>query len=108
MPIDAARRANPKPPPSSRVILGGLAFRTLFIITLAVLTARVASPQLEKLRSVFETPDDLIRIVLGFVLCTWCVVNVFILPKDAEAYRIWLYLGLALLPLFLLCTFVVW
>ena len=60
---------------------GGLAFRTLFIIALAVLTARVASPQIEKLRSVFETPDDLIRVVLGFALCTWCVANVFVLPR---------------------------
>jgi hypothetical protein len=107
MPINAARRAVPRPP-SPGVILGGLALRTLFIIALAVLTARVASPQLEKLRSVFETPDDLIRVVLGFAICTWCVVHIFILPKDAEAYRVWLYLGLAILPLSLLCTFVVW
>jgi hypothetical protein len=105
MPMDAARKANP---PSSKVILGGLAFRTLFILAFAILTARVASPQIEKLRSVFETPDDLIRVALGFALCTWCVVNVFILPKDAEVYRIWLYLGLVILPLALLCTFVVW
>jgi Ca2+/Na+ antiporter len=105
MPVNAARNGNP---PSSKVILGGLAFRTLFIISIAVLTARVASPQIEKLRSVFETPDDLIRVALGFALCTWCVVNVFILPKDVEVYRIWLYLGLVILPLSLLCAFVVW
>ena len=105
MPMDAARKTNP---PSSKVVLGGLAFRTLFILAFAVLTARVASPQIEKLRSVFETPDDLIRVALGFALCTWCIVNVFILPKDAEVYRIWLYLGLVILPLALLCTFVVW
>jgi hypothetical protein len=108
MPINVATKANLKPPPSPRVILGGLAFRTLFIIALIVLTARVANPQIEKLRSVFETPDDLIRVALGFALCIWCAVNVFILPKDAEAYRTWLYLGLAVLPLALLCTFVVW
>jgi len=103
--MNATRKASP---PSSRVILGGLAFRTLFIMAFAVLTARVASPQIEKLRSVFETPDDLIRVALGFALCTWCVVNVFILPKDVEVYRIWLYLGLVILPLVLLCVFVVW
>ena len=105
MPMNATRKASP---PSSRVILGGLAFRTLFIMAFAVLTARVASPQIEKLRSVFETPDDLIRVALGFALCTRCVVNVFILPKDVEVYRIWLYLGLVILPLVLLCVFVVW
>lgn len=104
----AASKTDAKTPPSPRVFLGGLAFRTLFIIALIVLTARVASPQIEKLHSVLETPGDLIRVALGFALCAWCAVNIFILPKDAEAYRTWLYLGLAVLPLALLCTFVVW
>jgi hypothetical protein len=102
----AARRAPPKP--TFSVFIGGVAFRTLFIIALAILTARVSMPQIEKLWSVFETPDDLIRVALGFALCVWCLVNLFILPKDAEAYRTWFYLGLAVLPLALLCTFVVW
>ena len=35
-------------------------------------------------------------------------VNLFILPRDAGAYRTWMYLGLALLPLSVLCAFVVW
>jgi len=102
----AARRTTPKP--TYGLFIGGVAFRTLFIIALAILTARVAMPQIEKLWSVFETPDDLIRVALGFALCVWCLVNLFILPKDAEAYRTWFYLGLAVLPLALLCTFVVW
>jgi len=102
----AARRTGPKP--TFSIFIGGVAFRTLFIIALAILTARVAMPQIEKIWSVFETPDDLIRVALGFALCVWCIVNLFILPKDAEAYRTWFYLGLAVLPLALLCTFVVW
>jgi hypothetical protein len=106
MPMVAARRTNPKP--TYRVFIGGVAFRTLFIIALAILTARVAMPQIEKIWSVSETPDDLIRVALGFALCLWCVVNLFILPKDPEAYRTWLYLGLVVLPFALLCTFVVW
>jgi Ca2+/Na+ antiporter len=102
----AARRASPKP--TYGFFVGGVAFRTLFIIALAILTARVAMPQIEKIWSVFETPDDLIRVALGFALCVWCLINLFILPKDAEAYRTWFYLGLVVLPLSLLCTFVVW
>jgi hypothetical protein len=47
-------------------------------------------------------------VALGFAVCAWFIVHLFILPKDAEAYRIWLYLGLAVLPLSLLCAFVVW
>jgi len=102
----AARRTTSKP--AFSVFIGGVAFRTLFIIALAVLTARVATPQIEKIWSVFETPDDLIRVALGFALCVWCIANLFILPKDAEAYRTWFYLGLIVLPLAALCAFVVW
>ena len=56
----------------------------------------------------FETPAEVVRVVLGFAVCAFFVVNLFILPKDAEAYRTWIYLGLAVLPLSLLCAIVVW
>ena len=88
--------------------IGGVVFRTLFLLVLIVMTARVASPQIEYLRSVHETPGDLIRVLLGLGVCTWFVVNLFILPKDAGAYRTWMYLGVAVLPLSVLCAFVVW
>jgi hypothetical protein len=87
---------------------GGVAVRTIFLIILTVITARVASPQLETFRSVLETPSDLLRVGLGLTVCLWLVANVFILPKDKEAYRTWLYLGPALLPLSLLCAFYTW
>jgi hypothetical protein len=82
--------------------------RVLFLVVLMVVTARVASPQIESIWSVFETPGDLIRVALGFAVCAWFVVNLFILPKEAEAYRTWLYLGIAVLPLSLLCAIVIW
>jgi hypothetical protein len=106
MPLKAAESSSR--PPSFSLKLSGTIARTVFILLLAVLTARVASPQIESLNSLFETPDDLIRVVLGFAVCVWCVINLFILPKDAEAYRVWIYLGLAILPLSVLCTIVVW
>jgi len=90
------------------VRIGGTLVRTLFLIVLTVLTARVASPQIERLSSLYETPDDLIRVALGLGVCTWFVINLFILPKDPGAYRTWMYLGPAVLPLSLLCAFVVW
>jgi hypothetical protein len=100
------KRSEPKVP--ALIWFGGMAVRSLFLIVMTVLTARVASPQIETIRSVFETPGDLIRVALGFAVCAWFVVNLFILPKDPGAYRTWLYMGPALLPLALLCTFVVW
>src|ERR1700729_1253647 len=95
-----ARKPTPKTPVS--IWFGGVAVRTIFLIVLTVLTARVASPQIENIWSLRETPSALVRVALGFAVCVWFVVNLFILPKDAGAYRTWLYLGVAILPLSLL------
>ena len=94
--------------PPSHIWFAGVAVRTLFLIVLTVLTARVASPQIERLSSIHETPGDLIRVLMGVGVCAWFIVNLFILPKDAGAYRTWMYMGLALLPLAALCAYVVW
>jgi hypothetical protein len=102
----AADKSEPKVP--VRVRVGGNIARALFLIILTVLTARVASPQVETFRSMLETPGDLIRVMLGFGVCTFFVVNLFIPPRDDEGYRTWMYLGPALLPLSVLCAFVVW
>ena len=100
---DLAKKPTPVP-----FWTGGVAVRTIFLIVMAIVTARVASPQVETLRTVLETPSDLLRVGLGFTVCMWIVANIFILPKDAGAYRTWLYLGPAVLPLSLLCAFVSW
>ena len=103
---DKATPTETRPP--AAVWYGGVAGRTLFLIVLIILTARVASPQIERLSSVYETPGDLIRVLMGVAVCAWFVVNLFMLPKDAGAYRTWMYLGIVLLPLAILCAFVVW
>jgi hypothetical protein len=95
-------------PPSSRVRIAGMILRALFIVILFVVTARVASPQTKSFWLAYKTPGDLIRMALGLSVCLWLAVHVFILPKDAEAYRTWLYLGLAVLPLALICAYVIW
>jgi len=106
---DQADKAKPADiPPSASVWYGGILGRTLFLIVLIVITARVASPQIERLSSIYETPGDLIRVLMGVGVCGWFIVNLFILPKDAGAYRIWMYLGMLLLPLAALCAYVIW
>jgi hypothetical protein len=103
-----ARNTPVEAPPPTVVRLTGLVMRTLFILVLVVVTARVSSPQVEHLRSLYETPDDLIRVVLGFAVCVWLIVNIFILPRDAAGYRTWFYLGFLILPLSILCAYVIW
>ena len=90
------------------VWFGGLTVRTIFIASLIVITARVASPQIEQIWAIWETPSDLFRVAIGFAVCVWLAVHLFILPKDAGGYRTWLYLGAAILPLSALCAFAIW
>src|SRR6202045_5443441 len=81
----SVRKSDPRPPLS--IWIGGVAVLLLFLILLTVLTARVASPQIERLTSLYETPGDLVRVLMGLGVCSWFIVNLFILPKDAGAYR---------------------
>ena len=104
----SSRAKKPESPPSRSVWFGGVAVRTLFLIVLTLITARVASPQVEHLTSIYETPGDLIRVLIGVGICAWFVVNLFKLPKDPGAYQTWVYIGIALLPLSVLCAVVIW
>src|SRR5262249_17909706 len=98
--------------PASTIPLGlrvlAMALRAVFIGALVVVTVRVSSPQSETLSSVYETPGDLIRLALGFAVCLWIVIHLFMLPKDAEGYRAWVYLGLVVAPLAAAVAFIIW
>ena len=98
--------------PASDVSLGlrivATFLRTVFIATLLALTIRVSLPQSETIRSAYETPADLIRLLLGLALCGWLVIQFFQGPTDAQGYRTWLYLGLAAVPFAIVCLVAVW
>jgi hypothetical protein len=91
-----------------RLRTAAIVLRTLFICIIAVVTLRVSSPQSETLWSAYETPGDIIRLVLGFIVCVWIVAQLFILPKDAQGYWTWFYLGLVLVPLSLIFAVAIW
>lgn len=104
----ASTAKKPESKPPALIWFAGVAVRTLFLIVLTIITARVASPQIERLTSLYETPGDLVRVLMGVGVCSMLLVNLFILPKDAGAYRTWMYLGPVLLPLSVLCAIVIW
>ena len=91
-----------------RLRFAGIVLRTIFVGALLVITIRVATPQSETIWTVFDSLGDVIRVALGLVACIWIVAHLFMLPKDAEGYRTWIYLGLALVPLALACAIAVW
>jgi hypothetical protein len=85
-----------------------IVLRALFIGALVAVTVRVSSPQSETLASVYETPGDLIRLALGLAVCLWIVIRLFMLPRTAEGYRTWVYLGLVVAPLALAAAIAIW
>jgi hypothetical protein len=91
-----------------RLKVAGIILRSIFVCALLVVTVRVSTPQTETIWSVFESLGDLVRVVLGLLVSVWIIAHLFMLPKDAEGYRTWVYLGLALVPLALACAIAVW
>jgi hypothetical protein len=88
--------------------IASMAVRTVFIVLLLLITLRVSMPQSETFWTAYETPADLLRMVLGFAICLWLAIQLFTVPKDASAYRTWLYLGLVALPFAVICIVAIW
>jgi len=111
MPIERRRhhseaKSDAKVP--TRLRIASIVVRAVFIVSLLLITLRVSMPQSETIWTAYETPADLIRMILGFAVCFWLVAQLFTVPKDASAYRTWLYLGLAALPFALICVVAIW
>src|SRR6202022_2122294 len=109
--------ALPEAPPDATAAAFGLPLRfggaaiflrSIFVCALLVITVRVSTPQNETIWTVFDSLGVAIRLVLGLVVCIWIIAHLFMLPKDAEGYRTWVYLGVALAPLALACAVAVW
>jgi hypothetical protein len=86
----------------------GLILRAIFLCTLIVIAIRVSAPQSETIWSAYETPGDLLRLVLGAAVAIGILVQLFRPPKDAHAYRTWALLGIFLTPLALVVAFAAW
>jgi hypothetical protein len=82
--------------------------RTIFLVSLLIVTIHVSTPQISTIWTIYEAPGDLIRFALGFAICLGIAVQVFMAPKDAHAHRTWLYLGLAMVPFILICIVGIW
>jgi hypothetical protein len=82
--------------------------RAVFILTLIAIAVRVSLPQSETIWTAYETPNDLIRFLLGLGICIWLCSLLFQGPTDARGYRTWLYLGLVAVPFVAICLFAVW
>jgi len=86
----------------------GLAVRAIFIVCLLAITIRVSLPQNETILTVYDTPGDVVRLLLGFGVCIWVAMQLFWAPEDEHGYRTWLYFGVAAIPFALICLVFVW
>ena len=100
-----ARRPRSEVP--ARLRIAAILLYAIFIGILLAVTMRVSSPQSESIWSVYETPGDLIRLALGVGVCLWVLFHLM-LPKDAEGYRTWIYLGVVIIPFALALAFAIW
>lgn len=93
---------------SARLRIAAIVLRTAFICLLILVTLAVSRPQSETIWSSYETPGDLIRLILGIAVCLWLVFELFRGPKDDSGYRTWFFLGLAAVPFALVCLLAIW
>jgi hypothetical protein len=103
----------PKDKPVAAQISPGLRFagatlRTIFILAILVIIVEVSLPQSETIWTAYDTPGDLVRMALGLGVGIWIAVQLFIMPKDAQGYRTWLYLGTVGVPFALFCAVALW
>jgi len=100
--------AKPSPDGSHALRTAAIVLRTLFIGLLLVLTLRVSLPQNETIWTAYDTPADLVRLLLGVGVCAWLLYQLFQVPKDSGSSRTWFYLGLVAVPFTLITLFAVW
>ncbi len=93
-------------PVPRHIRLIAIVFRSIFIISLLIVTAWVSKPQFGSTWLEHFSVGDFVRVALGAAACLWMFVNLFILPKDARGYWTWISIGLAFIPLALLCWIV--
>jgi hypothetical protein len=94
--------------PGARLRLASLVLRTIFIVSLVVAIAHVSMPQSETLWTIFDTPADVVRLLLGMAACAWIAFQLFTMPDDSHAHRTWVRLGLIAVPFVLICIVAIW
>ena len=92
----------------SALRIAALLLRAAFIFILIGITVGVSLPQNETIWTAYDTPLDLVRLILGAAVSIWLLVQLFRIPDDAHAHRTWIFLGLVAIPIGVICLFAVW
>jgi uncharacterized membrane protein len=93
---------------AARLRTVGLILRAVFLACLVAITVRVSLPQSETIWTSYDTPGDLVRLILGLAVCVWIGVQLFWMPEDEQSHRTWLQFGLVAIPFALICLVFIW
>ena len=83
--------------------VASVVLRAIFIVALVIVTARVSVPPIPDAGWGNMPTGDIARVTIGAVFALCMLRQLFRFPRDPGAHRTWLYLGLALAPLSLIC-----
>lgn len=92
----------------TRLRIASLVLRTVFIVSLVIVTVHVAMPQSASIWTAYDSLGDMVRLGLGLAVCAWVAVQAFSVPTDPHAHKTWLYLGLAAVPFAVTCIIGIW
>ena len=92
--------------PGTRLI--GFTLRGGFILLLAVMIARGGLPQGERSEAIDVTPVSLMRLALGAIVFAWLLWQGLASRERAPVYRTSLRIGLAGVPLAVICLIKLW
>jgi hypothetical protein len=100
--------ASPDATISSGLRIAAVVLRTIFIGVLVLITLTVSMPQNETIWTAYDTPLDVVRLLLGLAVCIWLGIQLFKGPRDKGAHRTWIYLGAVAVPFALVCLGYLW
>jgi len=108
--VDASSEPTAPTQKITRLHVAATVLRIAFVAFLVAITIRVSLPQNETLWTIYDTPGDVIRLLLGLAVCAWVGAQLFFarVPKDADGYRTWLYFGAVAVPFAMICLVAVW
>jgi hypothetical protein len=92
----------------TRLRIAGIVLRTIFILSMLIVTMHVSMPQSSAIWWVYDTPADLLRVIVGCAACLWLVSQLFAMPRDRQAHLTWIYLGMTVVPFALICIVGIW
>ena len=99
-----------QPAPNAQPALRGaaLTLRAIFICSLVLIMLLVSMPQSETIWTIYDTPLDVVRLLLGVMVSGWLFIQLFRGKRDPDFFRTWVLLGLVAAPFGLICLGYLW